>query len=111
MKLALLLLSFFTFSASAKDLQLDCELSHNKSTVFTRSLSLKAGQKNVTVGSYDLFDVIVSSLGQNKIELQIYNASEPSRSYASGMLTDKSSEVSMALWTREFLMEASCSLK
>lgn len=111
MKISLLLLAILPFSAWGKDLALDCELKHNQTLIFTRSLTLKTGQKNVSVGSYDLFEVLVSSKSAQEIELQIYNAAEPSRSYATGVLKDKLSQVELSLWTREFLMEAHCRLK
>lgn len=110
-KLLALVSTFICSSAFAEIINLRCEVKHNLNQVLVTDVSLRRLQKNVKFGDFELFDFLVSSIGNERVELQILNHQEPSRSYATAVLSDSAPEVELSIWKREFLIEARCSLK
>lgn len=106
------LMSLLTVSSLsyAQNMTLNCKASQNYESMFESVVTLSPNQKNVAVGSVGNFDIIVSSLGDSKVELQAYNVMEPSRTYATAVLTSTTPSITLSVWTREFIMEVSCDL-
>lgn len=109
MKLVLLLTTFLSLSAFAKDFNLKCESSLNSSKLFEVNVTLPQGERNNLIAKSDNYHFFVTSAGMDVVELQVYDSSEPSRSYASASLT-KAKSVELVIWKRESLLEARCTL-
>ena len=105
--LALALISTSVFAAEQKLL---CKGTHNYELVMENVVSLSSGQKNLEVGTVANFEVLVSSLENQSVELQAFNPIDPSRTYSTAVLRSANDEVKLSVWTREFLVEIECKL-
>lgn len=109
MKLVLLLSTFLSLSAFAKDFNLKCESSLNSSKLFEVKTILPQGERNNLIAKADNYQFFITSAGADVVELQVYDSSEPSRSYASASLS-KAQYVELVIWKRESLLETRCTL-
>jgi hypothetical protein len=103
MKFVALVLIFGSASVFAGELKLRCVGQYNYQTVLDTRLGLPDSARNVAVGTVGEYEVLLSSLGEGRIELQLYNPQVPSRSYATARAA-----VELALWHREHLVEVKC---
>lgn len=83
-----------------------CDSQLNGSEIFKVEFQMHDGQKNVTFARQDQFSFILG-LKDKKMELQVYEELEPSRSYATAALA-KDQIVELAIWKRDFWLEVSC---
>lgn len=102
--LTLLTLSLKTF---AEDLA--CSVNLNLQNVSDVEISVQAKEKAV-FAEFENFKFFVSNKGDSKFEIEVFNANEESRSYASGNILNAKDEVTWTLWTRDYLIDASCKL-
>lgn len=109
MKLFLILALVSTASFAAEK-QLSCTATHNYQTALDTEVSISLGQKNLSLGVVDRFEILISSLDKDVIELQAYDAMEPSRTYSTAALRSVEDEVKLSIWTREFIVDVLCKL-
>lgn len=107
MKLLLLLGLLATTQAFAKDYQFRCEATYNLQQAFVADIKVPEGKKDVLFATLGQFEFYLSSKPNNIVELQIYDAYEPSRTYASANMTS-THFVELAIWKRDFLIEVRC---
>lgn len=100
-----LLLTTLLVSSSAFAMELRCEAKYNAETVLSTNISLK---DKAAIGEIEGFRFMASAKAQNVVEIEAYNAYEPSRTYATGSLDKTGAFVDLAVWKREFLMEVRC---
>jgi hypothetical protein len=106
--LATILATFESFAS--RDLNLKCTAIHNLDKVLETEVILKPTDKDITFGEYEDFKFIISSKGENTIEVQSLNILEPSRSYATGKLTLPGSFVELSIWNRAYILDVRCTL-
>lgn len=104
----LLLLALASFAASAAEMTLQCRGYRNYEILLENEVRIGDLEKNIQVGELEEYQIIVSSLGNDKIELQGYNMSEPSRTYATTTMAKAGDMIELAVWKREFLLEVKC---
>ena len=101
----ILLLTALFVSSSAFAMELRCEAKYNSETVLSTTISLK---DKAGIGEIEGFRFMATAKAQNTVEIEAYNAYEPSRTYATGSLDKAGAFVDLAVWKREFLMEVRC---
>lgn len=100
----------FTHSVFAKDLKLSCTGRYNLEVMMETEITLGTSEKNKFIGEFEGFQFFVSSISNDVVELQAYNMEAPSRSYATAKVTEAGSFVDLSIWTREFIIDARCTL-
>lgn len=105
------LLAFVSLQAFAGDITLSCQGFYNYELILENEVRITEFQKNIEIGEIGEYQIMVSSLGQNKIELLGYNFTEPSRTYATAFMNKSGDVIELAVWKREFLLEVKCSSK
>lgn len=104
----LILGALMSFEVLAKDLDLRCIASHNAQVVLDRNIRLVSGTRGLFIGRAAGLDLILTHSGENKVELQAFNAYEPSRTYATANISEAGSFVDLSIWKREYVLEARC---
>lgn len=89
--------------------ELICQVSVNMDKTFQETLDVPENG-SAFVGEVEGFRIRVNARGSSKFELEVFEGSGPSRSYAEGFLRTAEDEIKWTLWTREILLEASCRL-
>ena len=102
----LLLLSMLP--ALAFGMELSCTGELNGAEQFRSTVQLEAGQRFVPVGFVNEMEIFMSDMSNQRVELQLYNPIEPSRSYATAHVQSAGDQVQLSLWTREFWIEVKC---
>lgn len=105
----LLAMIFFPLLSQAADHQLSCSISLNLEKVLERPVTLPEKASNYQFATFQDFRFFLTDTG-NKVELQIFNPADPSRTYAIANL-DQSKEIELTLWKREYLLTAHCALQ
>ena len=100
-----LLLAALFISSTAMAMELRCEAKYNAETVLSTAISLK---DKAAIGEIEGFRFMANAKAQNVVEIEAYNAFEPSRTYATGSVDKVGAFVDLAVWKREFLMEVRC---
>jgi len=95
---------------ASRDLNLRCTAIHNLDKVLETEIILKPTDKDITLGEYEDFKFIISSKGDETIEVQSLNILDPSRSYATGKLTLPGEFVELSIWNREYILDVRCAL-
>ncbi len=103
-----LLVFTLTSTAFAKEYQLKCTAKHNLDLIFDTEVTLKDTDKNKLLGTYEGFDFILSSLGQDILELQVFNGYEPSRIYSTSKFSKSGDFVEQSVWKRDYLLDVRC---
>ena len=106
--LAIILATFESWAS--RDLNLRCTAIHNLDKVIETEIILKSTDKDITFGEYEDFKFIISSKGDETIEIQSLNILEPSRSYATGKLKLPGSFVELSIWNRAYILDVRCTL-
>lgn len=106
MKIFLSLLFVFTLTQAYADTDLRCEVRHNYELVLVNEFSLPQNAKNLSFGSFNEFEFLLTSVEGKRAELQIYDAQTPSRTYSVGELRKEALE--LILWTREQILDVRC---
>lgn len=109
MKKLIIALALSLSSSALLAEELFCTVSVNFETVAEVQLQVEPTQKEAYVMA-DAFSFYVTNKGQGKFELEIFNADEPSRSYAEGFLRTKEDTLAWTLWSRDMLLETKCKL-
>lgn len=86
-----------------------CQASYNTEVLFETEVTLKDGEVNKLFGTLAGLQFYLSDKGENKIELQVFNTYEPSRNYAIAIFKEARSQVELAIWKQDYLLEAKCS--
>jgi hypothetical protein len=107
-KSILILGALISFQALAKDLDLRCVALNSGQVVLDRNISLVSGTRGLFIGKAAGLDFILTHSGENKVELQAFNAYEPSRTFATANISEAGSFVELSIWKREFVVEARC---
>lgn len=102
-----LILIFISLTAYANTNLVDCAFKINLSTIEQLQKKVHIDEK-VTFFNYEEFKITVLRKTTTKIEIEVYNANEPSRSYATGNLFDREDVVELAIWKRDLLLEVNC---
>lgn len=100
----LALLPFLAFG-----MELSCRGELNGAEQFRTLINLPTGQRMVPVGQIGELEIFLSAVGDQQVELQLYNPLEPSRSYATAALRSAGERVQLAFWSRAFWIEVQCS--
>ncbi|MFZ4713201.1 MAG: hypothetical protein ACOYL6_05805 [Bacteriovoracaceae bacterium] len=106
--LSLLALSTGAF---ANTYSLKCVASYNAEKIVDTEVKLADKEQNSTFAKFDEFQFILSSKGNNVIELQFVDIYEPSRNYATAMLNGVGTYVELSIWRKDMLMETRCTLQ
>lgn len=88
-----------------------CQMKYNYQPVFEADVNLPHMKSNLSVGKFEQFEIFLSSLGNDKVELQLLDASEPARSYATAFIGLENKMIDLSLWKRDYIIEVNCSLK
>lgn len=107
-KSILILTGLLSFQAFAKDLDLRCIASHNTQVVLDRNVKLLSGSRGVFFGKAAGLDLFLTHSGESTVELQALNPYEPSRTYATAILTETGTFVELSIWKRDFVAEVRC---
>ena len=105
------LMTLFTLNAFAGEMTLSCQGFYNYELILENEVKIGEFQKNIELGEIGEYKILVSSLGQNKIELLGYNFTEPSRTYTTALMNKSGDIIELAVWKREFLLEVKCTSK
>lgn len=105
--LIFVMMLFFSTSILAEELR--CTVSVNMEVVAEEVFTVEAKTKVTYVNAAD-FVFYVANKGNSKFELEIFNVSAPSRSYAEGFLRTNEDALTWTLWTNDYLLETSCRL-
>lgn len=101
-----------TFSLAALSIAhaetLECEVKVNTELSSRQSLKLTSGEAKA-FGKLKDYAFKLNNKGDGRFELEVFDPSAPSRSYAEAKLRDAGDEVRWTLWSREILLEAACS--
>ncbi len=108
MKILALSLLALTLSLPAFAESLLCTVKVSTETVSEDRLTLQSGAA-AQFGSLDGYRFIVTSLGSDRYELQVYDASVPARNYAEGTLRSSGDVLKWTYWSESSLLEAACS--
>ena len=96
-----------TTSAFAENLI--CTVSVNLQVVAEAEVTAEVKNKEIYVQAED-FTFYVTILGNSKFEMEIFDMTTPSRSYAQGYLRSAADELTWTLWSRDILLDTSCKL-
>jgi len=94
----------------AKDMRVHCQAQFNGEAFLDTQISLPESEKNLILAEVEGLQILLSSLRNEKIELQVYDANAPIRVYSTGELKNSSDAVELSLWGRDYLLDVSCSL-
>jgi hypothetical protein len=94
--------------AYSQEFKLNCQARYNAQKVMETVLTLNENERHKTIGEFNDLIFIISAKENDHIELQSYSFQEPSRSYATGKLSEKSSFIELALWKKDSLLEVRC---
>lgn len=103
---AILALILFPLFSHASAHQLSCSISLNLDKVVDVQVLLPANANNYQFATFQDFRFFLTDTG-NKVELQIFNPADPSRTYAIANL-DQSKEIELTVWKREYLLTTQC---
>lgn len=103
-----LVLALTSFSALAADF--DCRYLQNLNEIYSNRVTIADGAKNVVIADFDEYVFFMSSLGNDKYELQSLNNMEPSRTYATARVNAANPELGLVIWKRESIIEVNCTL-
>lgn len=106
---SLTLALFMLLPALSEARTLFCQANFNNDVLFEKKVDVKAGESNKKFGTLGGLEFFISDKGENKIELQVFNTYEPSRSYATSVFKESGSTVELAVWKQDSLLEARCS--
>lgn len=101
--------SLFAVLQNAYSEELFCTVSVNLETVAETEFNLEVSERTKYVDAGD-FVFYVKNMGDSKFELEVFDGSVPSRSYALGILRNATDDLKWSLWTRDILLETSCKL-
>lgn len=105
------LLPFILFSLSANAFavrSLSCGASFNSDSLFEADVLVKEKERKL-FGELAGLEFFVTDKGQNRIELEVFNKYEPSRSYAESTFSGEGSFVNLVIWRQDYLLEVRCS--
>ncbi len=105
----LTLLTFFSLPTFAADFH--CRYFWNLQEIHQSDVSIKDGAKDVEIAEVEEYRFFITSLNQERYELQALNSIEPTRTYAVARVTKDSPELGLVIWKREHILEVNCSLK
>ena len=95
--------------AKEQTLKFHCQAKHNFNIVIETDFVI-ADKSHSQIGEFEDFVIFFNQQDQFS-ELEIYNRSEESRSYAKSALEDGAGKLEFARWTRNYLFEISCQRK
>lgn len=101
-------LIFLPLLSHASDRNLSCSVSLNLEKVLETQVALPEKASNYQFASLNDFRFFLTDTG-SKIELQIFNPEDPSRSYAIADLK-QTRDIELTLWKREYLLSTKCSV-
>lgn len=108
----LLFVSLLALASSAEaqaGRPLFCKALYNNETVLAHEVEVK--NERATFGEFDEFTFYLTAKNDNKVELQSYNAADPSRSYATAILKDAGDVVELSIWNNFHILDVQCKLK
>ncbi len=105
-----LILMFLTFSLNTFAESMDCTGIHNTAIVFTQRVIINSRSEFV-LPKMDYLSSKIKSMGNNQFEIEVFDPSNPSRSYATAIMKNKNDFVKWANWDREAIFEIACVLK
>ncbi len=105
----LLFLSLLSLSTSILSAEIICDIKTNGGHTFSTIIEIKEGQK-VEFADIEGLKFKLKSKYNSHYEMEIFDIDGPSRTYVEGSLKIKSDKVQYSLWTRDILLESSCSL-
>lgn len=105
----LLIVMFLAMSFNTFAEDLICSVNLNTEPVAETPVTVDVNAK-VVYAEMDGFRFFVTNKGNSKFEIEVFNAAEPSRSYASGKLLDATDELSWSVWSRDYLIDSTCKL-
>lgn len=105
--IASVLFLIMTSSSYAQDIS--CQILVNTEIVNESTISVEANSKMV-YGDVEGYRFMINNLGASKYEIEIFDPSGPSRSYASGTLKTEDDKISWTFWSRDIMLESNCRL-
>lgn len=86
-----------------------CQMKVNTELLLEQTVEVRS--EAVVVGEVEGYKLKVKKTAKHTYELDVFDYTSASRSYASSTLRHKKDLLSWSLWTRDSLIEASCRLK
>lgn len=109
MKTFIIAASLFAGLQNAQSEELFCTLSVNLEKIAETQFQIENGSRVKYIDAGD-FVFYVANKGEAKFEIEVFDGSAPSRSYAQGILRSASDDLKWSLWTRDVLLETNCKL-
>ncbi len=109
MKAFVIAAALFAGSQNVHSEEVFCTVKVNLETVAETQFNIGATERLMYVQAED-FAFYLANKGQSKFELEVFDGSVPSRSYAQGVLRALTDELTWTLWSRDILLETSCKL-
>ncbi len=110
MKLSMIAL-LLSMTTQAFALNFHCEASKNMDVIVSQDVSLATNERNKSFAEADEFIFYLSDNGKNIVELQTLHIYEPTRSYATALITAPGQFIQLSVWKRDYLLEVICTAK
>jgi hypothetical protein len=99
-----------SLNSMAASYDMNCTATHNMDKVIETRVTVQDGDRNKAFGEYENFRFFVTAAGNNTVEVQSFDSSTPSRTYATSKMSEKGNFVELSIWTRDYLLEVRCTL-
>lgn len=106
-QMKILILTFLAFSSFTFATTLDCSGSHNTKVLFTQRVTLNA-RSEAKLPKLGYIEAKIKSMGNYQFEIEVFDPSNPSRGYATGIIKNVNDFVKWASWDREAIFEIAC---
>ena len=103
----LICLSLLNLSQAFCAITLECSGRHNTKIEYTKKIAINT-RTETKLPKLGYLDTKIKSLGNSQYELEIFDPSNPSRSYSTGVLKSTNDFIKWANWDREAIYEIAC---
>ena len=105
-----LILIFLSLSLKSFAETMDCTGVHNTKIVFAQRVTISS-RSEFMLPKMDYLTSKIKAMGNNQFEIEVFDPSNPSRSYATAIMKNANDFVKWANWDREAIFEIACVLK
>lgn len=108
---SLLISSLLLVTTNVFAMDFHCEATYNNNVIVSQDVTLSSNERNKAFAEVDEFVFYLSDNGKNVVELQTLHMYEPTRSYATALITSPGQFVQLSIWKRDYLLEVICKAK
>lgn len=88
---------------------LNCAVAQNTKVIYSQKINIP-NKNSFMVPEIEGFRIKINNYGNSQFEFEVFDPSVPARTYSRGVLRSKGDILKWALWSRDILLEAACSL-